>query len=109
MVVLKMHAGPFPYTLSGPATLKIYQEKCSGMSRKKAPLPAGRTAIISATLDQGAVLKDHVAYSLPGHSFLPRFIKNYVHKKLTDNFLTTGQKLLEEDITTASALQHYPS
>lgn len=95
-VLLKMHAGPFAYTYKGHHT----ENRAGEMFRdvqEKGPFASWSHSHYFSDSDRGAVLKDHVAYSLPGHRVLPGLIKNYVHRSLQQLF-HHRQKILEEDI-----------
>jgi uncharacterized protein (TIGR01777 family) len=96
MVLLKMHAGPFPCTYKGHHTENIPGKMFKDV-QEKGPFASWSHSHYFKDSDQGAVLTDHVEYSLPGHRFLPGCIKNYVHKNLQQLF-HHRQKLLEEDI-----------
>ena len=96
MVLLKMHAGPFPYIYKGRHTENIPGKMFKDV-QEKGPFSSWSHSHYFSNSDQGAVLTDHVTYSLPGHRFLPGFIHNYVHKNLQQLF-NHRQNLLEEDI-----------
>lgn len=95
-VVLRMHAGLFSYRYKARHTANIPGKMFRDV-QEKGPFSSWSHSHYLSNIDHGAVLKDHVAYSLPGHRFLPQFIKNYVHKSLQQLF-DHRQKVLAEDI-----------
>lgn len=95
-VELVMHAGPISYRYRARHTDNIPGQMFRDI-QEKGPFSSWCHSHYFSNSGQGALLKDQVKYALPGHRFLPGFIKNYVHKNLQQLF-RHRQNLLLEDI-----------
>ena len=85
------------HTDIGPAILTMLPGKMFRDIQEKGPFSSWSHSHYFSNSEHGAVLQDHVEYSLPGHLFLPGFIKSYVQSNLQQLF-HHRQKLLTEDI-----------
>lgn len=95
-VEIKMHAGPFPFKFRARHTDNIPGEMFRDI-QEQGPFANWSHSHYFEDTDKGSILKDVVEYSLPGHRFLPRFIKNYVTRNLHQLF-HHRETLLSEDI-----------
>lgn len=95
-VELKMHAGPFPYRFRARHIDNIPGKMFRDI-QEKGPFSYWSHTHNFKNKGKGSLLHDQVEYSLPGHRFLPGFIKDHVGKSL-ENLFHHRQKLLEEDI-----------
>lgn len=96
MVELKMHAGPFPYRFRARHIDNIPGKMFRDI-QEKGPFSCWSHTHNFITKGEGSLLHDQIEYSLPGHRFLPGFIKNHVHKSL-ETLFGHRQKQLSEDI-----------
>jgi uncharacterized protein (TIGR01777 family) len=96
MVELKMYAGPFPYRFRARHIENIPGRMFRDI-QEKGPFASWSHAHYFEDSSKGALLKDQVEYSLPGHRFLPRFIKDHVRTSL-EKLFRHRQTLLREDI-----------
>ncbi len=96
MVELAMHAGFFPYRYRAR-----HIENIPGIMfrdiQEKGPFASWCHSHYFSNSAEGALLKDQVEYVLPGHRFLPGFIKTYAQNSLQRIF-RHRQQLLTEDI-----------
>ncbi len=94
-VELKMHAGPIPYRFRARHIENMPGEMFRDI-QEKGPFASWSHSHYFENSDKGAVLNDQIEYSLPGHRFLPRFIKNNVIKKLQTLFRHRENQLRED-------------
>ena len=100
MVELKMHAGPFPFRFRARHIDNVPGVMFRDI-QEKGPFAGWSHAHYFkdsvSDPNQRSILNDRVEYSLPGHRFLPRFIKNHVARSL-ENLFCHRQTQLSEDI-----------
>ena len=97
MVELKMHAGPFPYRFVA-RHIENTPGKMFRDIQEKGPFAHWSHSHYFSNSVEGSLLHDQVEYSLPGHRFLPRFIKEHVKRSL-ENLFSHRQRQLTEDIS----------
>ena len=95
MVELAMHAGFFPYRYRAR-----HIENIPGIMfrdiQEKGPFSSWCHSHYFSNSAEGALLKDQVEYVLPGHRFLPGFIKTYARNNLQRVFRHRQQLLLDD-------------
>ena len=96
MAELAMHAGPFAYRFLARHTDNLPGKMFRDI-QEKGPFSSWCHSHYFSNSEHGAILKDQVEFGLPGHRFLPDFIKNYVYTNLQQLF-NHRQNLLLEDI-----------
>lgn len=97
MVELKMHAGPLPYLFRARHTDNVAGKMFRDI-QEKGPFSSWSHTHYFRDSVQGAVLNDQLEYVLPGHRFLPGFIKAHVERSLQQLF-RHRQTVLREDIS----------
>lgn len=95
-VELKMHAGPFPYRFLARHTDNRPPEMFKDI-QEKGPFSSWSHCHYFSDRENGALLYDKVEYSLPGHHFLPVFIKEHVKGEL-QNLFRHREELVSADI-----------
>ncbi|MCP4338970.1 MAG: TIGR01777 family protein [Desulfobulbaceae bacterium] len=96
MVKLKMHAGPFSYRFLARHIDDIPGKMFRDI-QERGPFASWSHTHKFRSKGEGSLLQDQIEYSLPGHRFLPHFVKNQVEKRLA-NIFSHRQRLLSEDI-----------
>ena len=97
-VELKMHVGPFPYRFRARHVENIPGKMFRDIQEKGPFAGWSHTHYFDQSVSgKGALLKDQINYSLPGHRFLPQFIKEQINRNLQKLFCHR-QALLKEDI-----------
>ena len=84
-VKLKMHAGPFPFYFQA----HHIEDNPGVMFRdiqEKGPFISWSHTHLFHDTDSGSLLEDRIEYTLPGHRFLPSFVRKHVEKKLSSSF-----------------------
>ncbi len=95
-VELKMHLGPFPYRFRARHVENIPGKMFRDI-QEEGPFASWSHAHYFEQSGNGSSLTDQIHYSLPGHRFLPRCIKDHVSRNLQKLF-DHRQALLTEDI-----------
>ena len=95
-VLLKMHAGPFAYRFKAHHIENIPGKMFRDI-QEEGPFASWSHSHYFEDSANGAVLKDRIEYSLPGHRFLPRIIKNHIGTSL-EKLFHHRQRLLNGDI-----------
>lgn len=92
---LRMHAGLFPFTFTAHHTKNIPGRMFQDI-QEKGPFASWSHSHFFKEVDDGAMLEDRIAYSLPAHRFIPGCIKERVEKKLLRMFEHREQVLRED-------------
>lgn len=95
-VKLKMYAGPFPFYFHA-CHIEDNPGRMFRDVQEKGPFSYWSHSHFFHDTDEGSILEDKIEYALPGHRFLPSFVKSQVEKKLTRIFLHR-QHTLKADI-----------
>jgi len=95
-VHLKMHLGPIAFHYRGRHLENIPGKMFRDM-QEKGPFASWSHSHFFEDAPEGAILRDEVEYSLPGHAFLPARIHSFVTANLKRMF-RYRQSVLEQDI-----------